>query len=135
MTDGAPSLMGRLRDLWWLFCCLAFVLGGISGLFVHFNVYYLAEQASILSLGALTDSAMSTAKHFLRIDDTLRDQGNTNESVAKSLKTLNDQVQTLDTRAEADRQKVLGSLTEQGKNTETILLLLQQKPPPAKDKK
>ena len=120
--------MDRLKDWWWALCVAGFLAGSLAGAFFKFNIYYLAEQSSITTLQALNTSSQSAVIHLNAIDTTLRDQLYINKTVANALEDLAVHVHTLDERADKDRTKIADALTQQGKNSEQILYLLQPKP-------
>jgi len=121
------SLLNRLKDWWWTLGVIGFLGGLVVGGFVKFNVYYLAEQASVLSMQTLSLTSIATTQHLASIDKTLLDQNYQDKDNIRSLSDLANHVHVLDERADADRKSIIDQLGQEQKNSESILLLLQSK--------
>lgn len=121
------NLLNQLKDLWWTLGVIGFLGGLVAGAFVKFNVYYLAEQASVLSMQTLSLTSIATTQHLASIDKTLLDQNYQDKDNIRSLSDLANHVHVLDERADADRKSIIDQLGQEQKNSESILLLLQSK--------
>jgi thiol:disulfide interchange protein len=137
LPDAAAFLL--LVKRWWLVWTItvavgSFITGCLATGFVKFTIYYLAEEQSMAKLASqgsmlltVVGDIASIEAHLAHIEATISEQHFSDQSVASKLTDLADHVHALDARADGDRVLLTDFLSQQKRNSEQILFLLDPK--------